>query len=357
MFRSWSLYVLDPTPESKVLSKATIADVAKRAGVSIATVSRFINETAPVAEKTASQVQAAIMELEYMPSAAAKSLASRKTDTLGLLLPDISSDFFPPMFRGIEAGARESGFGLLISTQGGAGPRTGLYRPLGEHNSDGLLIFTDSLNETELTRLYNLNFPMVLLYQSPPQGLNIPYVAFENKSGSYKLVEHLIKVHDCHQIAFLRGLEGHEDSYWRELGYREALAAYGLPIDPALVVEGGFSEEEGRLRLERWLNEGLGIDAIFAGDDSTASDVITILKQAGKLVPEDIAVVGFDDIPTSRYLTPSLTTVRAPIETAGYRAARHLVQLIRTRSVEPFILLPTELVVRCSCGCKCQEGV
>lgn len=343
--------MLNFTSDSKGSSRATIADVAKRAGVSIATVSRFINQTAPVAEETAAQIRAAIAELKYIPYAAARSLASRKTNTLGLLLPDISSDFFPPMLRGIEAAARESGFGLLISTRGGTGPDPTLQRPLGAHNTDGMLIFTDSLPEAELTRLYKLRFPMVLLYQSPPDSLNIPCVAFENKSGARQLIDHLIEAHNYRRIAFLRGLEGNEDSYWREMGYREALQAHGLAFDPALIALGGGNIESAQRAVEQWLGQEIAIEAIFAGDDSTASGVMASLKQAGKRVPEDIAVVGFDDIPTSRYLTPPLTTVRAPIEQAGFEATQQLVRLIRKGQADSLVLLPTELVVRRSCGC------
>jgi DNA-binding LacI/PurR family transcriptional regulator len=332
--------------------RATIADVARRAGVSIATVSRVVNGNAPVAETTAARVRDAIAALNYVPRAAARSLASRRTNTLGLLLPEISGYFFPLLLRGVEAGARENGFDLLIySTQDRGDATSGLRRPLGEHNTDGLLIFPDSLDDAELVRLYHLGFPLVLLHRSPPDALDVPCVTFENKAGARKLVEHLIAVHGYRRIAFLRGPEGHEDSYWREMGYREALAAHGVPFDPTLVATGGFDEDEAQVPVEQWLQEGLEIEAIFAGDDEAALGVITALQRAGKRVPEDVAVVGFDDGPVSQHLTP-LTTVRAPIEEAGLAAARQLVRLIRTGQADPLVLLPTELVVRRSCGCR-----
>lgn len=337
----------------EVPARFTIADVAKRAGVSIATVSRVINQTAPVAEETAAQVRAAIAELNYTPHAAARSLASRRTNMVGLLLPEISGDFFPPLLRGIEAGARENGFDLLIhSTRSRSDFAGELGRPLGEHNTDGLLVFTNSLDKAELTRLYSIGFPIVLLHQSPPDTLDIPCVTFENKDGSRKLVEHLVEVHGYRRIAFLRGPEGNEDSYWRETGYREALAAHGIPFDPTLVARGSFDDVEAQAPVERWLQEGLEIEAIFAGDDEAAVGVIAALLRAGKHVPKDIAVVGFDDVPTSRHLTPPLTTVRAPIERAGLEAARQLVRLIHTGQADPLVLLPTELVIRRSCGCS-----
>jgi len=334
--------------------RATIADVARRAGVSIATVSRVINQAGPVAEATAARVRDAIADLNYVPRAAIRSLASRRTKPLGLLLPEISGYFSPPLLRGIEAGARENGFDLLIySTQGRADAASGLRRPRAEHNTDGLLIFTDSLDEAELVRLYHLRFPMVLLHRSSPGGLDIPCVTFENKAGSRKLVEHLIEVHRYRRIAFLRGPAGNEDSHWREIGYREALAAHGIPFDPALVDAGGFDEDEAQLPVERWLREHLEIEAIFAGDDEAALGAIIALRRAGKRVPEDVAVVGFDDGPISHHLASvPLTTVRAPIEQAGLEAARQLVRLIRTGQADSLVLLPTELVVRESCGCR-----
>lgn len=338
--------------ELKVFPRATIADVAERAGVSIATVSRVINQTGPVAEETAAQVQAAIAELKYVPHAAARGLASRKTHTLGLLLPGISDQFSAAMLRGIEVGARAGGYDLLIHSthiESGAGPVP--RRRLGEHNTDGLLIFTDSLDDAELTRLYQLGFPMVLLHRSPPDSLNIPCVTFENKSGSRKLIDHLIEVHGYRRIAFLAGPEEHEDSYWREMGYRESLTAHNLPFDPALMALGGFNQDQAQHSVENWLRQGVEIEAIFSGDDEAGIGALAALQRAGKRVPEDIALVGFDDIDVSRYLSPPLTTVRAPIEQAGREAARQLVQLIQSGRADPLILLPTELVIRRSCGC------
>ena len=339
--------------EPETPSHVTIADVARRAGVSTATVSRVINQTAPVAEETAARVRAAITELNYRPSAAARGLASRKTNMLGLLTTEISVPFFTPILRGIEAGARETGFGLLIyCTQGEPSPTGEFHRPLGPHNTDGLLVFTGSLEDAELTQLHEINFPLVLLHQSPPDSLNIPYITFENKSGTRKLIDHLIEEHGYRRIAFLRGPENQEDSYWREMGYREALDAHGVPFDPALVATGGFDKEEAQVPVEKWLTEGVYIEAIFAGDDEAAIGVITALQRAGKRVPEDIAVVGFDDVHLAHYLMPPLTTVRAPVEQAGREAVRQLVQLIRTGHADPLVLLPTELVIRRSCGCS-----
>lgn len=335
-----------------VPKRATIADVARRAGVSIATVSRVVNGTSRVTEATASRVRAAIVELHYVPRAAARGLASRRTHTIGLLLPEISGHFFPPLLRGIEAGARENGYSLLIySMQDRSGLFDPPYRPLGEHNTDGLLVFADSLEEAEMARLYRIGFPIVLLCRSAPNSLPIPSVTFENRTGARALVDHLIEVHGCRRIAFLSGPPGHEDSYWRQAGYQESLQAHGIPFDPALVAAGGFDDEEAAAAVENWLTAGIDMDAIFAGDDEAAMGAIAALQRAGQRVPEDVAVVGFDDIFISRYLSPPLTTVRAPIEQAGRIAVQQLVQWIQAGRVEHPLPLPTELVIRRSCGC------
>lgn len=328
----------------------TIADVAQRAEVSIATVSRVINASTPVNPETAGRVREAIRELNYIPSPAARTLANRRTYTIGLLLPEISGAFFPPMLRGIEAGVRVEGYGLLIHST------SDIHRPgghaLAEHNTDGLLIFPESVEEPELRRLHGQNFPVVLLHQTPPADLKIPTVTIENKSGAEMLVSHLIEKHDRRRIAYLRGPAGHEDSIWRERGYRSALQAHDLAFDEELIGDGGFDEDVSRETIQSWLLDGLVFDAVFAGDDDSAIGVISALKNAGKRIPEDVAVVGFDDVPFARFVNPPLTTIRAPIEDVGREAVGLLVKRIRQKQCEPVILLRTELVIRQSCGCE-----
>ena len=330
----------------------TINDVASLAGVSIATVSRVINGTSPVSVEVTDRVQRAIAELNFIPHSAARGLASRKTNTIGLILPEISGFFFSPLLRGIEEAIRGKGYDLLVHSsvsrhENGESP----VKKLGTHNTDGLLIYSASVSDDELTRLNNLGFPMVLLHQSPPQDLEIPCVTFENKAGASKIMKHLIEVHGYHRIAFLAGPESEEDTNWRELGYREALSYHGLPFDPDLISIGGFDTAIAQASVTEWLKKGVVFDAIFAADDDSATGAINALQQAGRRVPGEIAVVGFDDIYVSQYLTPPLTTIQAPIEQAGYTAAQQLIRLIHQETVEPLILLPTHLIIRRSCGC------
>lgn len=332
-------------------STSTIGDVARQAGVSIATVSRVLNGSAPVIGETAERVHSAIAELHYVPRSAARILASQRTNTLGLLLPEIGGWFFPSMLRGIEAAAREAGYDLLIHTMEATYPLNASRRALGMHNTDGLIIFTNSVEQGELEHLKQNGFPIVLLHQTPPESLNLPVVTIENKSGAQKLVDHLIEVHHCRRIVYLQGPEGHEDSEWRERGYCEALETHNIPFDESLVASGEFDEVVAATAISQLLLDGVDFDAVFCGDDDAAIGVLTALQRAGRLIPEDVAVVGFDDVPVARFLSPPLTTVRAPTEQVGRDAVRQLVRLIRGERAEPLILLPTELVIRKSCGC------
>ena len=326
----------------------TIADVARQAEVSIATVSRVLNGTTPVQAEKADRVRLAMEELQFVPRQAARVLASRRTNTIGLVLSEISGAFFPPMLKGIEADAYEAGYDLLIHATQKEGPSR---RPLGEHNTDGLLIFTDSLDHRELYRLHNMDFPLVLLHQTSPDSLHIPVIAIENKDGAAMLVDHLIQVHKRRRIVFLRGPEGHEDSVWRERGYREALKMHSIAFDPRLIDSGGFDEEEALSAIQRILAKRIQFDAIFAGDDDSAIGAMRALKLAGRIVPQNVSVVGFDDVPSARYLSPALTTVRAPIEQVGREAVRQLVRLMSGQPAEALTLMRTELVIRESCGC------
>ena len=335
--------------------RPTISDVARMANVSIATVSRVVNGSASVAEDTAQQVWQAIDTLNYMPSSAARSLAGRRSGSIGLYLTRTSTAFFASMMQGVEAGAREGGFELLIHAHpqvaretSRASSQAGL--PFGEHNTDGILVFTDCLSDDEIHRFYLRGFPQVLLFRSAPPGVEVPCVNIENKAGARAMVDHLIEVHGRQRIGFLRAA-GSEDSLWRERGYLESLAAHGIAADPELLAVGAFTDEVAQAAVEDWLRRGVAFDAVFAGNDDAATGALMALRQAGVRVPEDVSVSGFDDLSYARVFVPSLTTVRSPVEAAGQAAARQLISLIQTGSAEMHTLFPTEPVYRQSCGC------
>lgn len=339
-------------PSSISRKRPTIEDVARLAGLSIATVSRYINASAVVSEKSTAKIQMAIEELHFIPQTAAQILARRKTNTIGLLLTGISGDFFTPMLRGIETRTIQDGYSLLIhSTEIQSASGSPFKKILAEHNTDGLIVFATSLNVAELRRLSAIGFPVVLLHRSTPQNCEIPYVIVENKNGVRLMIDHLIEVHHCRRIVHLQGPVDHEDAYWRGVGYRQSLEAHGIPYDHQLVGSGEFNAIHARTAVHSLLSRGVHFDAIFSGDDESASGALMELRMAGIRVPEEVAVVGFDDLSLAAHLTPPLTTIRAPIEDAGYEAVDKLIRLMRGEKVELETMLPTKLVIRQSCGC------
>jgi DNA-binding LacI/PurR family transcriptional regulator len=334
---------------SKAPVNVTIEDVAELAGVSAMTVSRYLNNTGPVSMTTADRIQSAILNLNYIPHQGARALAGQKTHTLGLIVPQMNDVFFFQLINGIQQVVAGNGYDLLLYSTTKPGGVDLLNMPLGRHNTDGLIVFADTLDESSLRRLGEAQFPLVLLYRTPPDGLDIPTIAFENKDGAYRMVEHLIRCgHE--RIAFLAGAPENEDAFWREAGYRQALADHGRPYDPELVEAAYFDDEIAGAIVTRWLAESKPIDAIFAADDVSARGAISALQAAGRLVPNDMGVAGFDDALLSQYIDPPLTTVRAPIEEAGQVAATQLLRLIHDETADMLTLLPTELIIRESCG-------
>jgi LacI family transcriptional regulator len=331
----------------------TIRQVAEKAGVSVATVSRYINRNAPISVEVAERLEKVMTELRYVPHAAARHLASKKTRVIGLLLTNMNNDFFAPLLNGIESVIRDHKYNLLVATYH-ADSRNDVPPPIGPHNTDGMLIFADSLKDEDLINLYKSQFPLVLIHRTPPPSVNIPSVTVENKAATHKLIDHLIREHKKRRILFMRGPVQQEDSYWRETGYRSALEANQIPFDENMVLTGQFERDVAYDSLNKFLGNGkrVAFDAVFAGDDDAAVGVITSLTEHGYRVPEDVAVVGFDDLRLSAFLTPPLTTVSAPTETVGRIAAERLFSLFDKQFQEDMTLLPTELIIRRSCGCS-----
>lgn len=333
-------------------SSITIRDIAKYAGVSVATVSRYINQNVPVSQEAAERISQVMMDLNFSPHVAAQSLATNRTRAVGLLVPDMDNDIFGPLFRGIEGVLRHHKYNVLVGTYNPALWHE-VQMPIGPHNTDGLLVFADALGDEQLVQLALANFPLVLMHHSSPAGVKIPFVTVENQSATRKLVDHLIEAHGRRRILFIRGPRTQEDSRLREMGYREALEAHGLPVDESMFLAGEFATVIARKALGEYLLEGMpDFDAIFTGNDLGAIGVLDVLKESGLRVPEDVSVAGFDDSRLSPLLDPPLSTVHAPAEEVGRMAARQLVNLLQAEPVEQVTRLATEIILRRSCGCS-----
>ena len=330
----------------------TIRDVARKAGVSVATVSRYINRNATVSPEVSERLRAVMTELKYVPHAAARHLASRKTRVIGLLLNNLHNDFFVPLLNGVEDVVRKKGYNLLIATYH-ADLRDETPPPIGPHNTDGLLVFSDGLMDEDLVNLNSIGFPMVLVHRTPPPSISLPSVTVENVEVTKKLVEHLIQVHNKRRILFLRGPIHQEDSARREAGYKSALLSNNIPFDENLILNGEFERDIAFQSMNEFLGNGRKVpfDAVFSGDDDAAIGVLRSLQNHGYNIPKDVAVTGFDDLGFAPFLNPPLTTVRAPTETVGRIATERLFGLLENKPSDEIVILPTEIIFRRSCGC------
>jgi DNA-binding LacI/PurR family transcriptional regulator len=338
---------------SRRSSSVTIRDVARKAGVSVATVSRYINRNTTVSPEVSERLRTVMKDLKYVPHAAARHLASRKTRVIGLLLNNLHNDFFVPLLNGVEDVVRKKGYNLLIATHH-ADIRNDTPAPIGPHNTDGMLVFSDGLMDEDLVNLNSIGFPVVLVHRTPPTSAPLPSVTVENVEITKKLVEHLIQVHNKRRILFLRGPLHQEDSARREAGYKSALQANNIPFDESLVLEGDFEREIAFQAMNDFLKDGkkVDFDAVFSGDDDAAIGVLRSLQNHGYNIPQDVAVAGFDDLGFAQFLNPPLTTVRAPTETVGRIATERLFGLLDNQPSQEIVILPTEIIYRRSCGCN-----
>src|SRR3954471_1888343 len=295
---------------------ASIKEVALKAGVSIATVSRVINEKGPVAVETRQRILTAIEQLRYAPHGAARSLITNQTDTIGVLLPDLYGEFFSEVIRGVDLAARRSGHHVLIS--GFHSDRAEIEAVLRALRGrvDGLIVLSPDVDAQTLRRNLPETLPVVLLNTringQAPGALNFDAINTDNHGGALAMVRHLAGL--GHQrIALIRGPEENADARERLRGYRDALRAEGLAASEALELAGDFSEESGYRAGQLLLTLKPRPTAVFAANDSMAIGCLFAPRAAGVRVPDDVALAGFDDIPIARSLSPSLSSVHVPI--------------------------------------------
>jgi LacI family transcriptional regulator len=328
--------------------RPTIYDVAERAGVSIATVSRVLNGSRKATAATREAVLQAAHELGYRPNAAARSLAGQATETLALVFPEISSPFFAEIIRGAEIEARQHQYHLLIYGVPDVGEADPLL-PVLSSRVDGLIL-GGHCDDTFVQSLDRQSVPFVVLGRGV-QGYAVSTIQADSYNGVYEAVTHLID-HGYRRIAFIGGPQGFQQGLVRLHAYRQALTDRGWDAEPGWVIHSDFSEAGGHATALQLLALPQPPHAIFAANDQMAIGAIDAARAAGLRVPEDVAVVGFDDIPVAAYVHPALTTVRRQIYESGVLAVRLLLDRIADPARAPeHVALPTHLVVRRSCGC------
>lgn len=331
----------------------TIKDVAKAAGVSVASVSRAFNGHDNVTRDTYERIMQAAQQLHYMPNGAARSLITRRTQTIGALLPDLHGAFFSELIRGIDLAARARGMHLLVSSshddadEAAAAMRAMLGRV------DGLLVMSPHANPGFLSDNLPPVLPTVLMNTGSGDGRH-SWLTVDNHGGAHAMTRHLMKG-GYRRIAFIRGPDNNVDAAERLRGYRDALGKLADQCE-AYCQPGDFREASGYHAGRKLLAMTPRPEAVFAANDMMALGCLAAFNEAGLNVPGDIALAGFDDVPMARYTMPSLSTVRVRIAEFGECALARLIDAIEhpdsTRAVEQ--VMPTELVIRSSCGVLAQ---
>jgi LacI family transcriptional regulator len=343
------------TRKSRLAPAVTIREVAQEAGVSVATVSRVINGKGPIREATRRRIRRVVEKLRYAPHGAARSLITRETHTLGVLLPDLFGEFFSELIRGIDLTARQRGYHLLYSGSHGDRSETEAMVRAMRGRVDGLIVLSPDVGPGALRANVPEKFPVVLL-NSAAAGRSFDTIAVDNFGGATAMVRHLAGL-GHRRVAFIEGPPGNRDASERLRGYREAMRSVGA-WSKELEIPGNFREEAGYEACGRVLKLRPRPSAVFAANDSMAIGLLYACQEAGVCVPEELAIAGFDDIPIVRFITPSLTSVRVPIAELGSCAAQRLLDVLGGKPAgrPRQDVLPTTLVVRSSCGAMLRPG-
>ena len=333
----------------------TIFDVAERAGVSIGTVSRVLNNRDRVRPETRERVLSAIRDLDYYANASAQALANQHTETLGLVIPQVNDPYYYQIVRGVEDAVTTANYQLLIASQPRPAPEHQYLKLLRRSHVDGMVLVAIDILAQELQQVVDSGIPVGLVQQDV--GTHVPTFLSDNYGGARTLVEHLVTRHDYQRIAYISGTDFTPDSRERLRGLRDVLAEHGLELPERYIVQGDYLRGSGHRAMQQLFDLPDWPQAVFAANDQMAVDAIMAAQERGLRVPEDIAVVGFDDVPLASYVSPALTTVHQPIYELGWHAAKLVLDMIKGNGqsqglIGPrALLLPTTLVVRESCGC------
>ncbi len=335
-----------------------LEDIARQAGVSRSTVSRVINGERYVSDLTRQKVMRVIEAEQFTPNPAARALVTQRTSVIGVVIPHPLQDvfsaddphYFSTIIQGISDKTQQRDYATLLWLGNSNEEATRFYRRVLQYRMmDGLVIIASVDGEEMLVEnLLASHIPFVMLGRPlrTPEAIN--YVSIDNVSAAQQAVQHLFSQGKT-RIATITGDIENADAQDRLQGYRQAHQLLGIPLDETLIVKGRFNRAWGYRSMKQLLKQG--VDAVFAANDSIAVGALRAIQEAGLRIPEDIAVVGFDDLPLAATTTPALTTVRQPIYAKAARATELLLDLLEGRAQSPAqILLPTQLVIRHSCG-------
>ena len=321
----------------------TVLDVAREAGVSASTVSRILNGSTRVGSDKREAVERAIKKLDFQPNLFARYLKSGTTMTVGILGQDIESPFFTRAMRGVEDELQGTGYAPMIVTgHWNAVEEEERIRMLLARRIDGLVILTGHLGDTQIVD-FARHQPIVVTGRTL-EAPNVRSRQLDQEAGGYLATKHLIGL-GHRRIAHIAGPHDQPDAQARYAGYARALGEAGLAVNPDLIVQGDFLEASGLLAMNRLLDSGHSFTAVFAANDQSAFGARVAMYRRGVRVPDDVSLVGVDDLPAAAYFTPPLTTVRQPIYDMGRYAAATLMQMLG-HPVKDVEVPPLELIVR-----------
>ncbi|SEN46586.1 LacI family DNA-binding transcriptional regulator [Lihuaxuella thermophila] len=328
---------------------AKMIDVARLAGVSVATVSRVLAGSAHVSRETREKVLRAMADLDYKPNLLARNLRKMESKTIVVVIPDISNPFFSDVIRGIQHVAKEHGYHVLLGdTQNDVDAEWDFIEMIKERAADGVILVTARTSPEKIMEMAQ-EVPLVMACEYI-QGAELPMVTIDNVISAKRVVDHLAAL-GHRRIGFIAGPLHVIISRDRLQGFVLGLREHGLEQDSSLIVEGDFSIPSGYDQAVRLLQLPEPPTAIFASNDEMAIGAVKAVKQMGLKVPQDVAVVGFDDIPMATVIEPALTTICQPKFEIGKKAMEILLQLIQqSNRSHGHLKLPEKLIVRDSCG-------
>lgn len=328
----------------------TIKDIANLANVSIATVSRVLNNKADgISEETKNRIFKIAKDLNYRPNAIARGLVLKKTNTIGLVLPDISNPFFPEIARGVEDTAKYQGYNVfLCNTDEDIYKEAGYIKALKDRQVDGIIFAASAIKNNEIITKHVGRIPFILIDRRPDEFIDAPGVFLDNFVGGYLGAKHLIeKGHK--NIIFISGPLQSHNAKQRLNGFSQAFSEVGLTVKEDFITEGNFKRSCGYTIVDQLLQDKKDFSAIFASNDLMAVGALEALGENGKNVPHDVAVVGFDNIYLSKVVTPKLTTISQPTYQMGAKAAEMLLSIINNAPMdEQQVFFTPQLVVRAS---------
>lgn len=331
--------------------RSNLEDIAQKAGVSRSTVSRVINNDPNVHQKTRAHVLSIIASENYSPNLAARSMVTNRTQVIGVVIPHelhtvfIDPHYFPSLLKGVATAVHRRDYAMLLYLrQTGEDQEIFFRRIVGNGLMDGLIIASASLSGTLLSDLVSRKTKFVMVERPDQFQDQVSYVTVDNVASSREVVHHLVGT-GRKRIGIITGALDNMDGRERLIGYQQGLAEAGLELDYNLIVEGDFSRRTAYQLTSRLIDQDA--DAIYACNDIMAQGAYEALHEHGIRVPDDVAVVGFDDLPTATEIKPSLTTVNQPIEQKGEMATELLLDLIEGDKPDPrHVILPTRLVIR-----------